>query len=216
MVIPSLRTKRPEASAETERTVRSRRPGRRRRPLRGRRLRRRSGAGCALFAMIPIRHNDNEPFSSEGVLLTCDPESETFALEELRRLFPELPPPSWLEDGTALARPACSFAEFAQTVARESPVFLRHIAPVQREVALQAEESDIELLRDAALTLTPQLDPARSFTVQSRILGEGKLPYRRFTLNATLSEALAAQTGAVQETRVPEQIVSVLCTPTTG
>ncbi len=153
---------------------------------------------------------------AERAIVTCDPESEAFALQELREILPELPRPDWLDDGIALIAPGLSFAAFAAAIARHAPIFIRHIAPVQREVALQGTEADIETLRTAVSTLADRLDPTQTFAVQTRILAEGARPYRKFMLNNALSERLEAQTGAIMECRAPEQIVSVLCTPTHG
>jgi 23S rRNA (cytidine2498-2'-O)-methyltransferase len=150
------------------------------------------------------------------VLVTCAPESEAFALEELREITPGAPPPVWLDDGLALLETGLDFDAFAAEVGRRSPIFLRHIAPAEREVVLRGDEADVEALRAAALELAPRLPPERTFAVQARVLAEGARPYRKFTINRALSEALAARTGAVMACRTPDQVVSVLCTPTTG
>lgn len=149
-------------------------------------------------------------------LMTCDPESEPFALQELRALFPAMPPPDWLEDGIALFAPGISFPEWAEQVRQGAPIFVRHIAPVQWEAALRGDESDIDVLLEILPHLAAGLNPAETFAVQTRILGEGKLPYRKFTLNNTLSDALERMTGAPMECRAPQQIVSALCTPACG
>lgn len=153
---------------------------------------------------------------AEQALVTCAPESEAFALQELREIVPELARPTWLDDGLALIAPGVSFTAFAAEVARHAPIFIRHIAPVQIEAALQADASDLTTLQEVALSLADRLDPHRTFAVQARVLAEGSLPYRKFTLNSLLSERLEAQTGVVMECRRPEQVVSVLCTPTQG
>jgi 23S rRNA (cytidine2498-2'-O)-methyltransferase len=149
-------------------------------------------------------------------LITCAPESEAVALEELREIAPGAPPPAWIDDGLALMETGVAFDAFAAEVERRSPVFLRHIAPAEREVVLRGDAADVEALRAAALELAPRLDPARTFAVQARVLAEGARPYRKFTINSALSEALAVKTGAVMECRMPDQAVSVLCMPRMG
>jgi 23S rRNA (cytidine2498-2'-O)-methyltransferase len=81
---------------------------------------------------------------------------------------------------------------------------------------LTGTEADLTLLIEAVSDLAGQIDPALTFSVQSRVLGEGKLPYRRVALNEMASERLTAQTGAEMDCRDPEQVVSILCTPTQG
>ena len=156
------------------------------------------------------------PIEPSKALMTCDPESEPFALQELRALFPEMPRPDWLDDGIALFAPGIPFAEWAARVREGAPIFVRHIAPVQWEVPLRGDESDIDALLEALPQLAAGLDGGTTFAVQARILGEGHLPYRKFTVNNSLSDVLERMTGATMECRSPEQIVSLLCTPTCG
>jgi 23S rRNA (cytidine2498-2'-O)-methyltransferase len=151
-----------------------------------------------------------------GVLISCDPDSEAFVVEELRPLLPAPQPLHWLDDGLALAYLETGFDAFAAELEREAPIFLRHIAPVERQVTLTGTETDLTILSEATSDLAGQMDPALTFSVQSRVLGEGKLPYRRVTLNETVSARLEAQTGAKMDCREPEQVVSILCTPTQG
>ncbi len=150
------------------------------------------------------------------VLVSCDPEFEAQALQEIREILPGIPLPAWLDDGLALFTPDLPFGDFAVMLHQRAPIFVRHIASVQREVALCGDERDIETLLAVVEELGSSIDPTQSFAVQSRIVGEGKLPYRKFILNNTLSERLKARTGAAMECSAPHQIVSVLCTPARG
>jgi 23S rRNA (cytidine2498-2'-O)-methyltransferase len=156
------------------------------------------------------------------VLITCDAESHLFAEAELKEMVPGLPSPEWIvresntEGGIARADPGMDFDSLAEATDRFAPIFVRHLAPVHARVPLTAAEADLDHLREAASGLAPRIDPARTFAVQSRVLGEGKLPYRKVTLNETLSDLLESRTGAVMECRDPQQVVSVLCTPSQG
>lgn len=155
-------------------------------------------------------------------LATCGAESAGVMEAELRDLFPGLPPFEWIVRGSdtegSIARiePGADFDTFAAEAERLGPIFLRHLAPVHRELPLRADESDLPLLQQAAQDLTDPLNPSRTFAVQTRILGEGKLPYRKVALNETISGLLEERTGAVMECRAPEQVVSILCTPERG
>lgn len=150
------------------------------------------------------------------MLLSCDPEFAALALREVQEILPDMPMPVWLDDGIALCSPDRSFGEFAGLVQKASPIFVRHLAPVQREVALREVEADVARLADAVSELADRLDPARTFAVQARFLSERARPYRKFTVNEALSERLVAQTGATLDCKTPDQIVSVLCTPEAG
>jgi len=151
-----------------------------------------------------------------AALISCDPESRAFAAEEIAPLFTRSQPLQWLDDGLALAETETGFDGFAAAVKKAAPVFVRHIAPVEREIGLTATEADIEMLVGVMAGLAGKLDPALTFSVQSRILGEGKLPYRKVALNEALSRYLEGKTGAKMDARVPGQVVSVLCTPERG
>jgi 23S rRNA (cytidine2498-2'-O)-methyltransferase len=149
----------------------------------------------------------------DRAVMTCDPESEPFALRELREIFADLMVPTWLDDGIALLKLGGSFGDFAARLAVKSPIYVRHVAPVQWEVPLHTEATDLDALLARMPEIAVGINPAHSFAVQARILGEGKLPYRKFTLNSTLSAELERLSGAAMECRQPRQIVSVLCTP---
>jgi 23S rRNA (cytidine2498-2'-O)-methyltransferase len=156
------------------------------------------------------------------VLATCGAESAGVMEAELRDLFPGLPRPEWIVRGSdtegSIARiePGTGFDSFAAEVERHGPVFLRHLMPVHHETPLRADESDLPLLLDLAASLSDRLDPSAPFAVQTRILGEGRLPYRKVALNEAISTLLEARAGAVMECREPVQVVSVLCTPERG
>ncbi len=151
-----------------------------------------------------------------AALISCDPASRTFVEEEMKPLLARPRSLEWLDDGLALANIEPGFNDFAAAVKKAAPVFVRHIAPVEREIGLTATEADIEMLIGAVAGISGRIDPALTFSVQSRILGEGKLPYRKVALNEALSRYLEGKTGAKMDARVPAQVVSVLCTPERG
>lgn len=153
---------------------------------------------------------------AEQSLISCDPEFASVALQELHEMLPELPAPVWVDDGIALCETGLAFDAFAALVEQKAPIFIGHIAPVQREITLDGSETDLEAFADAALSLSDRLDPAQSFAVQARFLSDRPRPYRKFTLNEMLSNRLSAQTGAIMECKTPAQVVSVLCTEEKG
>lgn len=152
----------------------------------------------------------------ERVLVSCDPEFANVALQELREMLPDMPVPLWVDDGIALCTPRMTFASFAALMQEKSPIFVRHIAPVQQEIPLQGEAVDVEAMAAAVCALSGQIDPSQTFAVQARFLSDMPRPYRKFTVNETLSARLSAETGAAMECKTPVQIVSVLCTLNTA
>lgn len=151
-----------------------------------------------------------------GALITCDPDSKSLVVAELRSVMSAQQKLQWLDEGVARLQTDSGFDEFADEIRRIAPVFVRHIAPVEYEVELAGTEADIPVLAGAMGDIAPRLDPASTFSVQSRILGEGKLPYRRVVLNEALSTRLESLSRARMDCKTPGQVVSLLCTPTRG
>jgi 23S rRNA (cytidine2498-2'-O)-methyltransferase len=154
--------------------------------------------------------------NSLAAIVSCDEASEAFALGELRPLFSELPAIRWLDSGLALVETGWEHGEFAAELGKAAPVFIRHIAPVQSRFKLDGTTTDIDILQNEVRVFAKQINSSLRFAVQTRIIGVGKLPFRRVTVNETLSDLLTAMTGATLDTRAPDQVVSVLCTPDMG
>ena len=150
-------------------------------------------------------------------LVTCDAESDGLALEELRESGAASLPGRWLDTGDAvqgsilLVDSELPFAELSKTL--HGSIYIRHLAPVELQVGLQGTEGDLDAICALVPELAAKLEPGRSFSVQSRVLGVGKLPYRKVVLNERLSQALEQRAGVAMDCRHPEQVVSVLCTP---
>ncbi len=156
------------------------------------------------------------------ILITCDAESDALLLEELRRSALVSDQCRWLDTGDAvqgsilLAETDLEFTAFSLELERSGSMFARHLAPVDHEVALSGTEADLQALTSLIPMLASEIDPAASFSVQSRIVGTGKLPYRKVVLNETLSNALERISDSVMDCREPELVVSIFCTPETA
>jgi 23S rRNA (cytidine2498-2'-O)-methyltransferase len=171
----------------------------------------------------------------ERAILTAAPESEGPALADLRRATP-FPSPERLAPGLFLLALPETFAQFSQRLRQTPPLFIRHIQPVQSEVPLTGEPQDLDRLATAALDLAPRLQADRTYSVQTRLLAtsgsvppspedqepktqhptpntQHPTPLSRFEINERLAAALTGSTGAVLDVRRPEQVVSVLATP---
>ena len=150
------------------------------------------------------------------VLISCEPTSRALALEELAPLVSAPSGIRWLEDGLAMVPAPAGFDAFSADVERAAPFFIRHICPAELKVGLTATEADLEILVGAAGDIKGRLDPSLTFSVQTRILAEGKRPYRRVVVNERISTWLESATAARMDCREPGQVISVLCTPTRG
>ena len=158
----------------------------------------------------------NSPFP---ILISCDEDSQPFAEAELKEMFPQMPPPSWVEgnpeqlSGVARVEPPVDFSTFSATVNRAKSVFIRHYSPVQVEVPLSNKEADLSDLWEATNRLLPLIDPTKTLSVQTRLLGDDFRPFSRTQLNSALFTVIVAATGVTLEARHPEQVLSVLCAP---
>lgn len=148
------------------------------------------------------------------MLFTSSQASNQSALQEIRALDPGARLRRWLEPGVGWIELGLSWDAFAARLRERPPVFCRHVCPVQVRIPLKQETGDIDTLVEAARQLSPNLDAAQTFSVQTRLIGEG-WPYARFDVNTRLADALTAQ-GFTVDVRRPVQILSVALTPTAG
>lgn len=164
----------------------------------------------------------SSPQAVAKAIVTCASESDIVAWTELKALFPSALPPIWLDQGDTtfgsllLMDAHQSFMPFAAVIQRHPPLFVRHIAPVQREVVLKREESDLESLWTAVSDLIPLLDSTLPTSVQTRMLRQSGLPYRKSAIQEAFTARLQAECAMLPAQELPHQVVSILCTSNTG
>lgn len=151
------------------------------------------------------------------VIVTTQPEFSQAALTELKHIDKHLAIIDELAPGIML----CGIpdaATFMHKIAKERPIFVRHLAPVQATVDLTNEEQDIGKIATtiANLPTFALLERGVRFAVQSRFVQSdkslGERSYSSGRLNQMLAEAFAEETGAVESIKKPQVVVSVLCT----
>jgi 23S rRNA (cytidine2498-2'-O)-methyltransferase len=112
--------------------------------------------------------------------------------------------------------------EIMQLANKIRPIFVRHIAPVQKVLTLKNNEGDPGRIAVAAIELPgiALLERGTHFAVQSRFVqNEGKRaerPYSSGQLNQMLAEALVEETAAVEDIKKPQVVLSILCTAETA
>ena len=127
------------------------------------------------------------------VVLASAAPSEEVAWREFLSFDPSARVALRPEPGVRVAETSRTWKDLARVWGEAPPVFVRHVAPLS--------------LRVDPAEAAAHLDPARSFSVQTR-----SFPHERdrvFSSNRTLSDALVAK-GFRLDVRAPEEIVSVL------
>ncbi len=118
-----------------------------------------------------------------------------------------------LAPGVWLIVTAQTYDALAAAWSASPPIFVRHTVPVQAALPLAgfAEEPAwiAEILQAQPQFLLERVDPALTFSVQTRILNE--VPFKPFDVNQALAELVTASTEATLDVRAPAQIVSVAC-----
>ena len=155
--------------------------------------------------------------TENSIIVTAHPEFMQAAIAELKQLDTQLKIIEELTDSITL----CSVTNahtLQQRVAKEHLVFVRHLAPVQKTLYLTNTAQDlVELATEiAALPTFLQLERGTRFAVQTRYVQTdksfGERPFSSGHLNQELAAAFAEETGAVEDIKKPQIIVSILCT----
>lgn len=151
-------------------------------------------------------------------LVTSSDEFENAARNELRRYDSKLKPGETLLPGLFLIASQLSWDDFAAIASQDPPIYCRHFFPVQATVAITKTEADLAVLAEAVVNLA-RLDEALTaevpFGVQARLLEaeEGQVSsfgYTPFGVKEKLAVAITERTGAVENIREPEEILSVV------
>jgi 23S rRNA (cytidine2498-2'-O)-methyltransferase len=150
---------------------------------------------------------------STPILFTAQANAVELALRELRTVDPALRHEKWLASEVGLARSGLSWQALAGAVLGHPPVFVRHHCPATVRIPLELAPDDLEIFAHHAREFLLQLDNTRTYSVQTRTLGEGRWPYTRFDVNGRLA-AVLGEWGAPLDVQHPEQILSVTLTPT--
>jgi 23S rRNA (cytidine2498-2'-O)-methyltransferase len=152
-------------------------------------------------------------------ILTAHPEFLETAARELKRFDPRVQSGEVLAPGIALCS-APDVPRLQRRAADAHPLFARHLAPVQAIVPLNNTEQDIGALAVAIARLPAfaMLERGQRFSVQARFAqgneeaNAHKRAYTTGMLNQQLARAFAEETGAVENIKKPQVVVSLLCT----
>ncbi len=151
------------------------------------------------------------------LIVTAQPEFASTSVAELKQLDKRLTRVEELAPGVTL----CSTPDVTtlmRLAARERPIFVRHLAPVQTIANLSNTTQDLAELATAIAQLPglALLERGTHFSVQTRLAQteetQEKRPYSSGQINQALAEMLAEETGAIESIKKPQVIVSLLYT----
>jgi 23S rRNA (cytidine2498-2'-O)-methyltransferase len=151
------------------------------------------------------------------LIITAHPEFAPVSVTELKQLDTRLTPIEELTPGVTLCDTP-DVSSLMRLAAREWPIFVRHLAPVQTITNLSNTAQD---LAELAITIAhlpglALLERGTHFSVQTRLAqieqSQGAHPYSGGQINQALAEMFAEETGAIEDTKKPQIIISLLCT----
>ena len=149
--------------------------------------------------------------------MTVHPEFSTSAIAELKRQDKQLTQVDEFAPGIIL----CSIpiaTDLLRKVLQHRPTFVRHIAPVQTTIDLTNSPQDLGKIAVALAELPSMtlLERGTHFAVQTRLVQTdktlGERPYSGGQINQALAEVIGEETGAVENIKKPQVVISLLCT----
>lgn len=155
------------------------------------------------------------------LIVTAHPEFASPSVAELKQLDKQLTRIEELAPGVTLCGTA-DVTALMQLAARERPIFVRHLAPVQTIANLSNTTQDLAALATAIAQLPglTLLERGTYFAVQTRLAQteehQGARPYSSGQINQTLAGMVAEETGAIEFIKKPQVIISLLCTMDKG
>jgi 23S rRNA (cytidine2498-2'-O)-methyltransferase len=151
------------------------------------------------------------------LIVTAHPEFAATSITELQQLDKRLTHIEELAPGITLCSSANATA-LMQRAAKEQPIFVRHLAPVQTITNLSNTTQDLAELATAIAHLPglALLERGTHFAIQTRLVqteqSQGAHPYTSGQINQALAEMIAEETGALEYIKNPQVIISLLCT----
>lgn len=154
---------------------------------------------------------------TQRIIVTAQPEFLQAALDELEQLDEQFTCARPSAPGITLCETPDAPA-LMQQAANQHPIFVRHLAPAQAIVPLSNTERDIGALTVAIGSL-PEfelLEKGRYFAVQARMVQSTEAAaaraYSSGIINRTLAGIFSEETGAIENIKKPQIVVSILCT----
>lgn len=143
------------------------------------------------------------------IIFTSQASFKPVALKEIRNLLPNSELVEWLGDGVGLINTDLDKPELLNKIVENSPIFVRHICPVDSVIDLKGDFSDLKKIEEAAKELGQQLNADKPYSVQIRILENAiKLDYKKFEIIDSISSEIPSTCKL--NVKNPDQVISVV------
>lgn len=147
-------------------------------------------------------------------LITSSDEFQGAAAAELKRIDPRLEMGETLAPGLFLVSSRHDKDSFAGLVEVGQPIYVRHLFPVQVEIELEDSPEDLVKLGQVAAEYAKEEDwqVGDQFSVQARLVEEdAPRVHSPFAIKEAIAKAVSEISGAQENIKAPEYIVSVVC-----
>lgn len=142
-------------------------------------------------------------------VFSCQKGSEELCLNELLKTGWKIHFDGWLDHGVGLIHSDGTFAEFSETVRTKQPVFLQHIFPADIMMNWDFQGECLPPIQNQLEVIAPGMDKQKTFSVQIR---RNNVPSEVAQKLKREIQEYFEEKGYLNQTRHPEQIVSVFCT----
>ena len=141
-------------------------------------------------------------------VFSCQADFQGISLQEILNIDESLKFIRWIDSGAGLLEYSGAFSEFAALsglIKEKRLIFVRHIFPAEYMIPYKEilELGELDFVRD----FVSRMDKTRSFSVQLRIAGDGKL-YESSEIKQKLSDYFKSE-GFTENKRYPEQVISI-------
>ena len=142
-------------------------------------------------------------------ILSYNPKFKKLALDEIRVVDSKATLVQELNERTLLVSMHKNFNELSDFWKKNNPIFIQHIFQVHYELNLELDENDIKLITDAINNSLNIINPKKSFSVQTQLLGD--FPFKPIQINSEIAKLVEKGTKAKLNIKNPYQVISILC-----
>ncbi len=148
--------------------------------------------------------------TANQIIFTAQPQASQIALNEVSKLYPMVKFLDWLDAGVGRLQLNDDLEHILKVIKEKPPIFIRHICSINLEIDVEGELNILNAFEDVIRNFIHLLHENKSFSVQTRILGDNLLGYKKFDITKRVSDIIE-QNGFCLNVKHPDQIISIVC-----